>query len=219
MLLGGDGVDVVVVVRDQLFFCQVLHVVGLTNGSSASRNLRTARKIVCFAALTWIAQGLADLFDRHAFEMAENECRPLVAAEQLHGRGDVLLQIGRQKQAILLRLGSSRAGQLGRFGIAAVVTVSAAAGTEQIERTVDGDAVQPGAEVRALLEVLELAVGAKERLLHHVVGIMFISGHAIRHSKCGPGVPLDQLPERIGVAGSGPARLRQGRSLSPSRKA
>ena len=45
-------VTVVVVVRNQLLFCQVLHGVDLTTGSSASRNLRTARKIVCFAALT-----------------------------------------------------------------------------------------------------------------------------------------------------------------------
>ena len=45
-------IAVVVVVRNKLFFCQVLHGVDLTIGSSASRNLRTARKIVCFAALT-----------------------------------------------------------------------------------------------------------------------------------------------------------------------
>ena len=32
--------------------CQVLHGVDLTNGSSDSRSLRTARKMVCFAALT-----------------------------------------------------------------------------------------------------------------------------------------------------------------------
>ena len=49
---GGRRIVVVVVVRDELFFVQVLHGFGLTSGSSASRNFRTARKIVCFAALT-----------------------------------------------------------------------------------------------------------------------------------------------------------------------
>ena len=52
VLLGGRAVGVVIVMSDQLFFCQVLHGFGLTNGSSDSRSLRTARKIVCFAALT-----------------------------------------------------------------------------------------------------------------------------------------------------------------------
>ena len=52
MLRRERRIAVVVVVRNQLFFCQVLHGVDLTIGSSASRNLRTARKIVCFAALT-----------------------------------------------------------------------------------------------------------------------------------------------------------------------
>jgi hypothetical protein len=65
--------------------------------------------------------------------------------------------------------------------------------------------MQPRAEVRPLLKIAELAVSAEKRLLHHVVGIMFISSHAIGHSKHRFGVTLDQLPERVGVAGSGPA--------------
>src|SRR5437764_354738 len=50
----GGGIAVVVVVQDELFFGQVLHGFVLTRGSSDSRSLRTARKMVCFAALTWM---------------------------------------------------------------------------------------------------------------------------------------------------------------------
>src|SRR5258708_1331362 len=54
--LGRSRFDAVVViaVQDELLFIQVLHGLDLTKGSSDSRNLRTARKIVCLAALTWI---------------------------------------------------------------------------------------------------------------------------------------------------------------------
>src|SRR5947209_1645555 len=83
--------------------------------------------------------------------------------------------------------------------------VGPSARAQQIERTVDGDAVQPRDEVRALLEIAQLAVGAQESLLHDVVGIMFISSHAIGHPKHRFGVTLDQLPEGVGIAGSGPA--------------
>src|SRR5204863_10161357 len=52
------GVAVVVVMQDELFFGQVLHGFVLdccfTRGSSDSRSFRTARKMVCFAAFTWM---------------------------------------------------------------------------------------------------------------------------------------------------------------------
>ena len=45
---------IVIVMQYELLFCQMLHVEDLTNGSSDSRSFRTARKIVCFAAFTWM---------------------------------------------------------------------------------------------------------------------------------------------------------------------
>src|SRR6185369_1237190 len=47
-------IDVAIVMADQFFVVQVLHGFDLTNGSRASRSFRTARKIVCFVALTWM---------------------------------------------------------------------------------------------------------------------------------------------------------------------
>ena len=42
-----------VVVKDELIFVQVFHRRELIRGSSATRIFRTARKILCFAALVW----------------------------------------------------------------------------------------------------------------------------------------------------------------------
>src|SRR5438876_5408932 len=42
-----------VVVKDKLIFVQVFHRRELIRGSSATRIFRTARKILCFAALVW----------------------------------------------------------------------------------------------------------------------------------------------------------------------
>ena len=65
--------------------------------------------------------------------------------------------------------------------------------------------MQPRSEVRALFEPMNLPIRAEERLLHHIVGIVFVCGHPIRQSKDGLAVTLDQQPERVRVAGSRPA--------------
>ena len=72
------------------------------------------------------------------------------------------------------------------------------------------------AEVRALLESAELPVRAKEGFLHHIVCIVFISGHSIRQSEDGLTVTLHQLPERLGVAAARPAHCYRVSHLHPA---
>ena len=115
-----------------------------------------------------------------------------------------LEQLGAEKQAVLLRVAACCC-HLRLLGIASAIPVNAAARSKQIERAVDGDAMQPRSEVRALFEPRQLLVRAKESLLHHIVGIVFISRHPIRQSKDGLTVALHQLPERVGVAVARPA--------------
>ena len=43
---------------------------------------------------------------------------------------------------------------------------------EGIQRAIGGDPVQPGAERRAFLELLEAAPGGKQRLLEQVLGVL-----------------------------------------------
>ena len=85
------------------------------------------------------------------------------------------------------------------------MAVDAVARSKKIECAVDGDAMQPRSEVRALFESAQLLVGAKEGFLHHIVCIVFISGHSIRQSEDGLTVVFHQLPERVRVAGACPA--------------
>src|SRR5687768_10278083 len=76
---------------------------------------------------------------------------------------------------------------------------------QEIEGAVDRNAVDPCAEVRTLLETVDLPVSAEEHLLHHVIGIMLISGHSIGHSEDGAAVTFHELAKRVGVATLGPA--------------
>src|SRR5207249_6188404 len=143
------------------------------------------------------AEGFSDLFDRHSFKVAQNESGALISAEALHGRGNLLAQLRADQQAVLLRFGSNHAVHLCVLRITAVVAIHPTAGSQEVERAVDGDAMQPRSEICALFEAVQLSVRAQERLLHHIVGIVLISGHSIRHSKNRLAMTLDEQPESV----------------------
>lgn len=156
------------------------------------------------------AERPADLFDRHSFEMAEHERCTLIPAEAIERGDDVLLQLRAQEQAIGLRIGGLEfADHLAILTVVDAMLFVTSAGAEEIERAVDRDSVHPCAEVRALLEPVDLSIRPKKCLLHHIVGIVFVPGHAIRHSEDGPTVPLDESSEGIRIAASGPAHGRE----------
>ena len=163
------------------------------------------------------AHRFSNLFDRHSFEVAQDERRPFVSGQSLHRRGDLFAQLAAEKQTVLLRIGARCAAHLGLLRIAAVVAIESAARAKEIERTVDGDPMQPRSEVRAFLESIELPVCAKERLLNHIVSVMFISCHSIRHAKNGTAVLFDEQPEGVGITGPRPAHGRYIGHLHPTR--
>jgi len=73
-----------------------------------------------------------------------------------------------------------------------VLLVTSRPPAQHVVGAVRGDAVQPAREPRAILETSEVAVGAKESLLHDVLGVLLVSSHPIREAEDGAAVALDQ---------------------------
>ena len=46
-----------------------------------------------------------------------------------------------------------------------------------VERTVYCDAVEPGAETGPLVKLFDFSVDAQQGLLHHVLGVLFVTRH------------------------------------------
>src|SRR5258705_8718127 len=103
--------------------------------------------------------------------MAKHERGAFVAAETFQRPRHLLSHFDAEQEPVGLGCFRLRS-QLRLAGVAPEAAVMTASCPEEIERAVDGDAVDPRPEVRPLLEGLDLAVSAKKRLLHHVVGIM-----------------------------------------------
>ena len=82
---------------------------------------------------------------------------------------------------------------------------SAFAGTDHVERTVRGDAVEPGAEAGPFVEFRKLPVGAQEGFLHHVFSVFLMSRHTIGETEQIAAVTFHEDAERSGIPG---ARLR-----------
>src|SRR5204863_5611968 len=103
------------------------------------------------------AEDGADLFERDAFEMAEDECGALVAAHRLQRRGDGALHLRAEDDALG---GGVLRDELAQIVARVVAGLAAFARVEKIERAVDGDAVRPGGETRAAVVGVERAIRA-----------------------------------------------------------
>jgi hypothetical protein len=75
--------------------------------------------------------------------------------------------------------------------------------SNQVDRAVDGNPVQPGAEVGARLESAQLPIGLEKRFLHDVLGVRRTPRHAVRQPVDGPTVAFHELPEGFAVAVAG----------------
>ena len=69
-----------------------------------------------------------------------------------------------------------------------------------VNRVIRRDAISPGAEIGARSELAKILVGAQKSFLHHFLGVVLISCHAIRQAKELLAVALDQHPESIALA-------------------
>ena len=74
-----------------------------------------------------------------------------------------------------------------------------------VDEGVREDPVEPGLEVGARLELVERGVGLREGLLHQVLGICGVAGHAHRR-----GVELVQEGQGVALEARGPLGLRLG---------
>src|SRR5687768_5137700 len=91
-------------------------------------------------------------------------------------------------------------GDEGEVVVVVDAMVAALARVDQVERTVDGDAMQPGGEGGACVERVRGPIGAQKRLLHDVVRVGGVPGDAVRGPVDPARVPLDQHAKRVVVA-------------------
>ena len=74
------------------------------------------------------------------------------------------------------------------------------AGVDEVERAIGADAVQPGGEGRASVELSDLFPGFEKRFPHHILCVDFIGGHTISEPEDSLSVALDEHPKSIAIA-------------------
>ena len=74
---------------------------------------------------------------------------------------------------------------------------------EPVERDVDGDAIEPGAERRISLELAERAIGADERVLRQIARVLVIADEAKADLIDAPPIAFDDEIERVALAVEG----------------
>ena len=70
---------------------------------------------------------------------------------------------------------------------------------QEVDGAIGADAVQPGSESRAAIEAPNLAPGAEESFLHHVVRVCFVSRHTIGEPEHSCRVALHEHPKGVAV--------------------
>jgi hypothetical protein len=76
-------------------------------------------------------------------------------------------------------------------------------GPDHVDRAVDRDPVQPGAEIGARFETAQLTVGFQEGLLHHVFRVLRRSCHSMRDPIDGAAVALNQRAKSFAITVAG----------------
>ncbi len=195
-----------VVIQNQLFFTQVIHFAVLAKGSRALLNFCTARNTLCLAAPGWQPS------TRLTSSMhMPSKCRSTNAvrsegAQFGHRLGHAVADLAAHGDAVgsgvvrgqgenrIVHFGIRRGGQF----------VPPFTGADQIERTVYGDAIEPGAEASTLVEAGELLVRPQEAVLHDILRVLLVASHTICQPEQRTAVALHEHPKRVGIARSRP---------------
>src|SRR6266851_4278757 len=70
-----------------------------------------------------------------------------------------------------------------------------------VERTIDGDSIDPGSELRARLEAFKPLVSAQEGLLYDLFRVGFVAGDAEGYAEDTLAVAYDECAVRLFVSG------------------
>src|SRR5258708_4985934 len=90
------------------------------------------------------------------------------------------------------------------------------AASDQIQRIIRRDAIQPGGETRPRLVFVQLPISPQKGFLHHVLGVLFVSCHAKCKTENGAAMLLDQQSKRVAVARPRPLNLAAGFHFHPA---
>ena len=69
-----------------------------------------------------------------------------------------------------------------------------------VNRVIRRDAISPSPKIRARSKLAEVAISPQKRLLHHFLGVVLVSRHAVRQPKKLLAMPFDQHAESIAFA-------------------
>jgi hypothetical protein len=86
---------------------------------------------------------------------------------------------------------------------------SPAKAAPMVERTVDENPVEPGAEVRASFEPMEVPEGVEQALLDHVLRVLLVASQPKREVVHVDPVALDKRQEHLHIAVVHPSLIRR----------
>ena len=140
------------------------------------------------------AQRLADLVDRQALKVPQHERGSFLIAEFVQCLVDPRLHLIAVRDPVRPRsVNRNRLQDVTFIGLASrAFVLMPLAHSNQIERIVGRDAVEPGGKAGARFVFVQLAIGSQEGLLHHILGVLFISSHTKSQTEDGTAVLLDQ---------------------------
>ena len=177
---------------------------GRTSGSSACASSCTARKMLCLVAFVLSPSDRLISSIELPLEVAQHERGPFHLAERRHRVVDARPAPRCSASAAPAVRAASRVDGLAGAELLEVGGVvrrfPMRPRTNQVDRAVHRDAVQPGAEVRPRLESAQLLVGLQKRLLHHVLRVRRVAGHPMRQPEDSPAVALDERPESFAIS-------------------
>ena len=217
----GGPFSVAIVMEHDLFFAKMVHFTALhpiardALWSSRGRKwfkllpefLHRAKHAVLGGA-GFQVQRLADLFNGTPFHVPHGEGYALGRRKQAQGAGDFALHLIAKQQPVWPRRGGRHLHLAAFSGLRLIddlvcifslhVRLSR---VQEVKRAVDGNPVEPGAEVGAKLKTLQAFIGPQKSFLHQFFCILLVSGHAINHTKDAAGMAFDQHAKRVPVAG------------------
>ena len=144
-------------------------------------------------------EGLGRLFGREVFDVAEREDGAKAGRQPLDGLAEDVAELGLAEDLLGIRapLGEvARDGAL--LGLDVLVHGDGLAGlafAQAHEALVDGDADEPGGELRVSLELVELFVGLEKGVLGDVFGVFAILRDVLGDPEDLPFVLADELLE------------------------